>query len=208
MNNGGVLRMQIHHAVGNLQAHVGGMQSRQLQFSHVEEVVQGATGHVLSDEAQVRHLEASANETHQTLVAEVSEGLDLLRQVLHHQLCHSAIPIELLDRYLLPTVGAPENLAKLTRAKALDELEAAYLTFSGSVRSRSKASRGVDKRWPPVTPADVPPRPPLDGAPAADVAAVAVACAAAATGVVWAAGAAWCWCCDGHAGRGAAGTTA
>mmetsp|Transcript_29573 Transcript_29573/g.84327 ORF Transcript_29573/g.84327 Transcript_29573/m.84327 type:complete len:239 (+) Transcript_29573:211-927(+) len=116
VHHDGGLRVQVHHSVGDLQAHVQRVVHGQLQLAHVEQVVQGAAGHVLCDEARVGQLEAGADEAHEALVPQVAEGLDLLGQVLHHELRHRVIPIELLDGDLLLLVGAAEDLAELSGA--------------------------------------------------------------------------------------------
>mmetsp|Transcript_67986 Transcript_67986/g.180941 ORF Transcript_67986/g.180941 Transcript_67986/m.180941 type:complete len:377 (-) Transcript_67986:884-2014(-) len=131
VDNGRGLRVQVHHPIRDLQAHVGGVQPGELQLPDVEEVVQGAAWHVLRHQAQVRHLQASADEAHQALVAKVPEGLNLLGQVLHDQLRHGVVPVELLDGYLLVAVATPEHLPELARAQRLDELEVRVLDLLG-----------------------------------------------------------------------------
>mmetsp|Transcript_1607 Transcript_1607/g.4769 ORF Transcript_1607/g.4769 Transcript_1607/m.4769 type:complete len:364 (+) Transcript_1607:200-1291(+) len=120
------LRVQVHHPVGQLQAHVRAVQRREPQLADVQEVVEGAAGHVLRDEAQVGHLEASPHEAYEAFVPEVPEGFDLLCEVLDDHLGHHrAVPVELLDRHLRAPQEAAEDLPELPGAEVLDELQLA-----------------------------------------------------------------------------------
>jgi hypothetical protein len=109
--------MQIHHSIRKLHAHIQGVQRRQLQLPNMKKMVQRAPWHVLRNQAW-RHLQASSNESHQTFVAEVTEGFDLLGQILQDNFGHQGIvPIQLLDGYLFASVETPKDLTKFTRAK-------------------------------------------------------------------------------------------
>mmetsp|Transcript_62683 Transcript_62683/g.149584 ORF Transcript_62683/g.149584 Transcript_62683/m.149584 type:complete len:205 (+) Transcript_62683:618-1232(+) len=85
--------------------------------------MQRSTRHVLGDEAKVWQLQAGTNESHQALVAEMPEGVDLSRQVLHHEFCHILVEEQLLDGHLLSPVVASKDLSEFALAQALDELE-------------------------------------------------------------------------------------
>jgi len=134
------LLVQVHHTIGKLQAHVDAVQQWQTELSHMQQVVQGATRHVLSNKTKMGNLQAGTNEAHEALVPKMPERLDFPREVLDDDLWeHRVVPVKLLNRDLLPSVIAPENLAELARTKVLNELQlgVAYFFFRSELATCS-----------------------------------------------------------------------